>query len=124
MKIVIIDDSPTIRMGLTKAIAPMGHELVEAEDGIEGLEKIKASLPVDLVITDVNMPRMDGLKMSRELKSMDDTKEIPILVLTTEGGGKMKQEGKEIGVFGWIIKPFQPDTIRQAVEYIAKKSQE
>lgn len=122
MKIVIVDDSPTIRMGLRKSIDPLGYEVVAAEDGLDGIEKIKSNLPVDLVITDVNMPRMDGLNMSRELKSMPETKDIPILVLTTEGSVKMKQEGKEIGVMGWIVKPFQAEIIRKAVEAVIEKS--
>jgi two-component system chemotaxis response regulator CheY len=122
MRIVVVDDSPTVRLSLKKCIEPLGHEVFVAEDGLDGLEKVRSHLPVDLVITDINMPRMDGLSFSKELKASPDTKAIPILVITTEGSGKMKEEAKEIGVSGWIVKPFQPDLIRKSIDAVIARS--
>ena len=122
MRIVIVDDSPTVRLSLKKCIEPLGHEVIMAEDGLDGIEKVRGHLPVDLVITDINMPRMDGLALSRELKSSAETRNIPILVITTEGSGKMKDEAKEIGVSGWIVKPFQPDLIRKSIDAVVARA--
>ena len=122
MRIVIVDDSPTVRLSLKKCIEPLGHEVIMAEDGLDGVEKVKGHLPVDLVITDINMPRMDGLALSRELKNSPETRHIPILVITTEGSGKMKDEAKEIGVSGWIVKPFQPDLIRKSIDAVVARA--
>jgi two-component system chemotaxis response regulator CheY len=89
------------------------HRVVEAADGCQALEVIDAARP-DLVITDVNMPEMDGLTFIRELRQRPDHRLTPILVLTTEGGDGMKKRGRELGATGWVVKPFDTDQLREA----------
>jgi len=87
-----------------------GYSVVQAADGVEALE-LARTRSVDLVLTDVNMPRMDGLTLVRELRALETYKFTPMLVLTTESGQEMKQRGKQAGATGWIVKPFHPDQL-------------
>ena len=87
-----------------------GYEVVQAADGVEALDLAKTR-GVDLVLTDVNMPRMDGITLVKELRGLDTYKFTPMLVLTTESGPETKQRGKQAGATGWIVKPFNPDQL-------------
>lgn len=87
-----------------------GYTVVQAADGVEALELAKAST-ADLVLTDVNMPRMDGIALVRELRSLEAYRYTPVLVLTTESGQETKQRGREAGATGWIVKPFNPEQL-------------
>jgi two-component system chemotaxis response regulator CheY len=89
-------------------------DVLEATDGVHALQVVKGR-KVDLIITDVNMPRMDGLTLVKELRALPEYKAIPILVLTTESDPTMKQRGKEAGATGWIVKPFNPDKLLEVV---------
>ena len=121
MKLLIVDDSTMLRDMLSYALNDGGYnDVTEAVDGIDGLEKANA-LPFDLVITDVNMPNMDGLTFVKELRKLAQYSEIPILVLTTERSDEMKSKGKAAGATGWIIKPFMPDQLLNAVNIVLKK---
>jgi two-component system chemotaxis response regulator CheY len=92
-----------------------GHVVVEARDGREALDIARQPTTVDLVITDVNMPNMDGITLVRELRQLPHFRGVPLLVLTTEATEKRKMEGKAAGATGWIVKPFDPQRLLCAV---------
>lgn len=108
--ILLVDDSASMREMVSFTLKGVGHEVSEAEDGVEALEFAKKT-PVDLVVTDVNMPNMDGITLTAELRKLDSYKFIPILILTTETGSVRKEQGKVAGATGWIEKPFDPDNL-------------
>lgn len=105
LRILAIDDSRTMRGLIGAALAPHGYEMHFAEDGQHGLEVIAEADP-HLVITDINMPRMDGFGVIEALRAHDDYKTVPILVLTTESGDELKARARAAGASGWIVKPF------------------
>lgn len=105
--ILAVDDSPSIRQMLSFTLKSAGYTVIEAIDGQEGLEKIKAN-SIDLIITDQNMPRMDGLTLIKETRQLDNYSKTPILMLTTESSAEMKSQGKAAGATGWLVKPFDP----------------
>lgn len=105
--ILSVDDSSSIRQMVSFTLKGAGYEVIEAVDGQEGLDKAKTKT-VDMVLTDQNMPRMDGLALIRNLRAMPSYKSVPILMLTTESGDTMKAQGKAAGATGWLVKPFDP----------------
>ncbi len=116
-KILVVDDAMTVRNLAKFALGKAGFTIVEAEDGVIGLEKAKAEKP-DLVISDLNMPNMNGLEMCRAIKGDDALKDTPIFMLTTEASADVAKEGKEIGIMAWIVKPFAPDKLLAAVKKV------
>jgi two-component system chemotaxis response regulator CheY len=112
-KILVIDDSETIRQQVKQALAVTGYEIVEAVDGVDGLEKLRAIADLDLALCDVNMPRMNGLDMIAEVQRTGP--KIPILMLTTEGQPSLIKRAREAGAKGWIVKPFKPELLVAAV---------
>ena len=112
-KILVIDDSETIRQQVRHALAATGYEIVEAVDGIDGLEKLRTVTDLDLALCDVNMPRMNGLDMIAEVQRTGP--KIPILMLTTEGQPSLIRRAREAGAKGWIVKPFKPELLVAAV---------
>jgi len=122
MKLLIVDDSTMLRDMLTYALNEGGYDdVTEAIDGLDGLEKAN-SKQFDLIITDVNMPNMDGLTFVEEIRALSEYKTTPILVLTTERGDEMKRKGKAAGATGWIVKPFVPDQLLKAVNIVLSKT--
>lgn len=115
-KILVIDDSETVRLQVRHALDGAGYEVVDAVDGVEGLERI-AEGGFSLVLCDVNMPRMGGLEMLREAQLRGTT--IPILMLTTEGQPSLIKRAREYGAKGWIVKPFKPELLLAAVAKVA-----
>ena len=115
-KVIVIDDSETLRSQIRKDLEASGHTVVEGTDGIHGLEVIQATNDARLVICDVNMPRMDGLTMCGKLFEIRGGKSVPILILTTECSPEMKEKGKAAGVVAWITKPHTPEKLKAAVE--------
>jgi len=115
--ILAVDDSPSMRSMLSFTLKQAGYQSVEAEDGVEGLS-IANSNKFDLVITDINMPNMDGIELIKELRKLDDYKYTPILVLTTESGDDKKGQGKAAGATGWIVKPFDPDQLLNIISRV------
>ena len=105
--IMTVDDSTSMRQMVKATLLSAGYDVVEASDGQEALEYAREN-PVDLVITDVNMPRMDGITLVSELRSLPSYRLIPLLLLTTESSMEKKMEGKKAGATGWIVKPFNP----------------
>ena len=119
-KILIVDDSATARMQLKKDLQVNGYEVVEGRDGVEGLELLTKNPDAKLVITDINMPVMDGLQMSKQIKDSPNFKSIPIFVLSTESTQEMKAKGKEVGVLAWITKPYAADKLLLAIGQVLK----
>jgi two-component system chemotaxis response regulator CheY len=106
-KILAVDDSASMRQMVLLTLKGAGYEVVQACDGMQALEMARNGA-VDLVLTDVHMPLMDGITLVRELRSLPDYKFVPMLVLTTESSQERKMEGKRAGATGWIVKPFDP----------------
>lgn len=120
-KLLIVDDSTMLRDMLNYALNEGGYtDVTEAVDGVDGLAKAK-NTSFDLIITDVNMPNMDGLTLIGELRKVPQYSKIPILVLTTERSDEMKAKGKIAGATGWIVKPFVPDQLLKAVNIVLSR---
>jgi two-component system chemotaxis response regulator CheY len=105
--ILTVDDSTSMRQMVKATLVSAGYGVVEAADGQEALDFAREN-PVDLVISDVNMPRMDGITLITELRQLPNYRLTPMLMLTTESGQEKKLEGKRAGATGWIVKPFNP----------------
>jgi two-component system, chemotaxis family, chemotaxis protein CheY len=108
--ILAVDDSPSMREMVVYLLRDAGYEVVEADDGEKALE-LARSKRVDLVLTDQNMPKMDGLSLIRHLRAIPNYRDTPIMMLTTESSPDMKQRGREAGATGWMVKPFDPDKL-------------
>jgi two-component system chemotaxis response regulator CheY len=108
--ILAVDDSASMRQMVRFTLEGAGYQVLQAADGNEALE-VARTRAVDLVLTDVNMPGMDGITLVRELRTLPAYKFVPMLVLTTESGAETKQRGKQAGATGWIVKPFNPDQL-------------
>ena len=108
--ILAVDDSASMRQMVNFTLKGAGYEVVQAVDGIEALEYARLH-SVDLVLTDVNMPRMDGITLLKELRALPSYRYTPMLVLTTESSQDKKMQGKQAGATGWIVKPFNPDQL-------------
>jgi Response regulators consisting of a CheY-like receiver domain and a winged-helix DNA-binding domain len=118
-KILIVDDSAAIRQSISFILNQEGYETVEAGDGLEGLTALGGLDALDLIITDVNMPNLDGIGFIRKARELAKFKFTPILVLTTESQGSKMNEGKEAGATGWIVKPFNSDKLLGIVKKVA-----
>ena len=116
-KVLIVDDATTMRELVKFTLTKAGFEVIAAEDGAIGLKAALEHKP-DLVVTDLNMPNMNGLELAAQLKQSDETKNIPILMLTTEAGKDYAAKGKEIGILGWIVKPFDPEKFSAAIKKV------
>jgi two-component system chemotaxis response regulator CheY len=112
--ILAVDDSASMRQMVLFTLHSAGYEVVQACDGVEALGIAKQSA-VDLVLTDVHMPRMDGITLVRELRNLLGYKLVPMLILTTESSQERKLEGKQAGATGWIVKPFNPPQLLATV---------
>ncbi len=117
--ILIVDDSVSMRQMVAFTLKSAQHTVVEASDGNNGLELAKSE-QFDLVITDVNMPNSNGIELTSNLRQLTNYKFIPILLLTTESAADKKNEGKNAGATGWIIKPFNPQSLVQTVNKVLK----
>lgn len=115
---LIIDDSPTMRSMVKVTMEQQeGFECVTAQDGEKAL-KLAKTHDFDVIITDINMPNMDGITFIREVRKLSNHKYTPILALTTEGGSDTKGKGKDAGASGWIVKPFKPEVLSNAVRKV------
>lgn len=114
--ILAVDDSASMRQMVAFTLKGAGYNVIEAADGADALEKAKGAR-VDLVLTDQNMPRMDGIGLTRKLRESPKFSSTPILILTTESSDQMKQAGRAAGATGWLVKPFDPAKL---VEVIGK----
>jgi two-component system chemotaxis response regulator CheY len=116
-KILAVDDSASMRQMVSFTLKGAGHDVIEASDGVEAL-KIAQGQGVDLVLSDVNMPNMNGLELCANLRKLATYKFTPILMLTTESAGDKKMEGKQAGATGWIVKPFNPDQLLSTIKRV------
>ncbi len=116
-KILIVDDSVSIREVITFTLENAGYQIIVAEDAKEALKMANENI-VDLVITDLYMPEMDGIELIRQLRQKENYSKIPILFLTTESQSNKKNEAKEAGATGWIIKPFVPAKLLAAINKV------
>ncbi len=108
--ILTVDDSASIRLTTRLALTSAGYKVTEAVDGADGLAKMKSG-SFDLIVTDLNMPNMDGLTMIRSLRKLPAYMGTPVIFLTTESDGELKQQAKDAGATGWLTKPFEPDML-------------
>jgi two-component system chemotaxis response regulator CheY len=115
--IMSVDDSATMRKMVSFTLKSAGYEIIEAGDGVEALRALK-SRPVDLVISDVNMPNMDGLEFTRQLRGQPAFSRTPVLLLTTESDPLKKAQGRAAGATGWIVKPFTPEQLLAVVSRV------
>ncbi len=116
-KILAVDDSLSIRKSLSFILGQEGYEVVEAEDGVDALEKAQAD-KFALIITDINMPRMDGIELTKQIRQTQGYKFTPIIALTTENQHEKMEEGKAAGATGWIVKPFTAEKLLAVVKKI------
>ena len=118
--ILTIDDSRTMREMLRATLVAQGFNVIQAEDGQYGVEVLQGlDQDPDVIITDINMPRMDGFQFIESVRGNDDYRAIPILVLTTESDGEKKQRARLAGATGWIVKPFDPTKLVDAINRVA-----
>lgn len=115
--VLTVDDSRTIREMVSFTLKGIGFEIIEAEDGQIGLDMLSTHKP-DLIISDVNMPNMDGFTFVKQLRQIPQFKSTPVLMLTTEFTDDKKSSGREAGATGWIVKPFDPEKLTQVVQKI------
>jgi two-component system chemotaxis response regulator CheY len=120
-RILAVDDSPSMRHMVSVTLRGAGYEVVEAADGEEALEYARGH-SVDLVLADVNMPRMNGITLVAQLRTLPDYRLTPLLLLTTESSQQSKQQGKQAGATGWMVKPFHPDQLLATLDRVLSGS--
>ncbi len=113
--VLVVDDSASLRQVVGIALKGAGYNVIEACDGVDGLAKLAATEKVHLIISDVNMPNMDGIQFVKTLKQKPEYKFTPVIMLTTEAEEEKKREGQAAGAKAWVIKPFQPQQMLAAV---------
>jgi two-component system chemotaxis response regulator CheY len=116
-RIMTVDDSASVRQMVTFTLKGAGYEVVEATDGKDALSKLQTN-PVHMVITDLNMPNLDGIGLIKGVRANAAYKFIPIIMLTTESQDTKKQEGKSAGATGWIVKPFKPEQLITVIKKV------
>ena len=116
--ILAVDDSASMRQMVSFTLKGAGYHVIEAADGQEAYEKAMTQ-SVDLVLTDQNMPRMDGVTLVKNLRGLPSYASTPILILTTESGDEMKSKGRAAGATGWLVKPFDPDQLVEIVRQVS-----
>ena len=116
--VLVVDDSVSMRQIVRFTLTGSGYQVVEAEDGKEALEKLKGGAEPNLIITDLNMPNMDGISLIKAVRGMSAHQFTPILMLTTESSDDKKNEGKNAGATGWVVKPFNPDHMLATIKKV------
>lgn len=116
--VLTVDDSRTMRQMLKIALDNAGFDVVQAEDGIDGIDALQQKTP-RIIITDINMPRLDGYGFMEYVRSQDHLRQTPILVLTTETDAEKKARARKAGASGWIVKPFDPTKLVDAIRRVA-----
>ena len=118
-RILAVDDSASMRQMVVFTLKKAGYQVVDAKDGLEALEIAKTQ-SFDAVISDVNMPNMDGITLIKNLRTLPAYKFTPLLMLTTESGTEKKHEGRAAGATGWIVKPFNPDQLLAVIQKVIR----
>jgi two-component system chemotaxis response regulator CheY len=117
--VLIVDDSLTVRQQVSMTLTSAGYEILEARDGREGVDVLRARAKIDMVLCDVNMPCMNGLEFLETVKGDAAAPPVPVVMLTTDGAPDLIARAKRAGAKGWIVKPFRPDLLLAAVRRIA-----
>lgn len=118
--ILIVDDSASIRELVGISLEDNGYSVIKGCDGKDGLDKLQENRNVDMIITDLNMPIMDGLTFLKEIRKHERYQYVPILILTTESNVNMRNEAKSLGATGWIIKPFEKDKLIKVIQKVMR----
>lgn len=119
LRVLTIDDSRTMQGMLRKALEEAGYEVIQGGDGVEGIEVLEGASPApNVIITDINMPRMDGFGVIESVRKMAAFKHLPIIVLTTESDPEKRARARAVGATGWIIKPFSSDSLVAAIRRV------
>ena len=118
-RVLTVDDSKTMLQMLQFALKQGGYEVIQGENGQEGLDLLEANSNIDVIITDINMPVMDGITFIKELRKKPQNKAIPVLILTTESSQSKKEEGRSAGATGWIVKPFDPGKLLDVIRKVS-----
>jgi two-component system chemotaxis response regulator CheY len=116
--VLIVDDSLMVRKQVARALTEAGYSTIEAIDGADALEKLKATPDLKLVVSDVNMPRMNGIELLESMKK--ENLAVPVIMLTTEGQQDLVQRAKALGAKGWIVKPFKPELLLAAAKRLTQ----
>lgn len=119
LSILAVDDSPSMRKMVSFTLVGAGYRVIEAVDGQDAFEKAQTE-KIDLVLADQNMPRLDGIGLTRKLRETEQFKTTPILILTTESSDEMKQAGKAAGATGWLVKPFDPSRLIEVIQKVTR----
>ena len=122
LKILAVDDSESMRKMVSFTLQKAGYEVVEAVDGMDALDKIGSS-KINMLITDVNMPNMEGIELVKQVRANPEYKFVPIILLTTESRGARMEEGKKARVTGWIVKPFKPEQLLAVVRKVLDRKE-
>lgn len=120
LHVLIVDDSPSLRRMIERSLAASGFTVSAVGLAADAL-RVAEQHPIDVVVTDLNMPEMDGLTLTRQLRGISNTAKCPILILTTETASVRKEEARQAGASGWIVKPFQEDTLLRAIQTVSHK---
>ena len=120
--ILVLDDSATMVMSLSRVLKKAGYEVETGADGQEGLNKLTGGLKPSVILTDLNMPVMDGIAFIREARRAPATRFTPIIVLTTESGAQKRDEARAAGASGWLIKPTEPDELLSTLKQLLPQS--
>ena len=115
--VMTVDDSPTVLKVLNMALTGAGYQVVEANDGQEAIDKL-AQTDIDLLVTDLNMPTMDGVELIKQVRQKPGNRFMPIIMLTAEAQSEMKAAGKKAGASGWITKPFRPEQLMSVIQMV------
>lgn len=118
--ILVVDDSPSMQKMVSFTLKGSGHQVVEASDGKQALA-LAQKQSFDAILSDVNMPNMNGLELCEQLRKLPNYKFVPILMLTTESSGDVKMVGKSAGATGWLVKPFNPDQLVKTIEKVLSR---
>ena len=120
-RVMIVDDSSTLRRMIERSLEECGFEVTSCASGKEAVEAARKT-PPQVVVTDLNMPEFDGLALTRQLRSEQQTAKCPILILTTDNTAERKAEARQAGASGWVLKPFQPETLVRAINSVCQRA--
>ena len=120
-KLLIVDDSETFRTRLKTELNQNGYDIIDAENGMMGLEMLEQNPDVSLIITDINMPGYDGITMCEKIHEKENINRIPIIALTTQTSTEMKERGKAAGVVAWVLKPYSTESLLKGIDAVLKK---
>ena len=120
-KILIVDDAASMRQQIAFVLETNGHQVLMGQDGLDGLEILKQNNDIDLVISDIRMPRMEGIPMIKKMRNDVRFRNLPIIILSTKGDNTLIQQAKELGASGWMVKPFNPPQLLNIINKVLSK---